>query len=162
MKKFFPLVCFWMMDHPEQMKICGIKDHPSTNRPCHTCEIPFEELSNPNSSETLRRSSTTQTRRLDAKALEDYSLHPQDPLVNRFLVSGLGVYSSTPLCRLHLMDLGMVRYSLKFVAASIAYYNSRNSRKKILQEFNDRFKRIPYYSTSTYPYKCTLPSFMEM
>jgi len=46
---FFPLVCFWMMDHPEQMKMCAVKDG-ATNRPCHTCEVRYTELADPTNS----------------------------------------------------------------------------------------------------------------
>jgi len=129
--KFYPLICFWMMDHPEQMKMCSIKDG-STRRPCHTCEIPLEKMSDPSDISKLRRYKETDERRQHEDSCNEFSLYNETPCINSYLIGSLGVYSSKPPCRLHLYDLGLVSYCKDWIVQIIKDYAPPKCKGKTL------------------------------
>jgi len=90
-----------------------------------------------------------------------YSLHPEVPELQNYIISSLGIYGSTPPCRMHDWDLGIVRHNVEFTIMFLrenAYYGQKTN---IVRLFDKRLSEIPLFSDADGNYLRRFTRFSE-
>jgi hypothetical protein len=133
-RKFFPVMTFLCLDHPEAMLTSTVMDSPKTNFPCRMCLVgkqdlhvlrPYVDKSGPRKRHIIEGT--------------DFAQHPEDSPFNQDTIQTLhqsrGVSWMTPPCVMHTLAQGLSKYAINHVV-HLVEFNGYQKNGKIKESDN--------------------------